>query len=103
MVLSRDTTLNPGDTVTLCEGNVDAVRLENAFIAGDSVGLATRDLCEGIGPAIRSGHRAAEAILSGCNYSLESINSHSANRNWVRGVLDFIFIGRDVKFMKKAA
>ena len=48
-------------------GSVDVVRLENAFITGDSVGLATRDLCEGIGPAIRSGHLAAEEILPGCD------------------------------------
>ncbi len=36
---------------------------ENAFIAGDAAGLATADMGEGIGPAIQSGFRAAEAIL----------------------------------------
>ena len=34
-------------------------RLGNAFVTGDAAGLATRDLCEGIGPAVRSGLRAA--------------------------------------------
>ena len=32
-----------------------AVRAGNAFIVGDAVGLATRDLGEGIGPAVASG------------------------------------------------
>ena len=31
-------------------GDVDVVRIDNAFITGDAAGLATRDLCEGIGP-----------------------------------------------------
>ncbi|MGH8167141.1 MAG: NAD(P)/FAD-dependent oxidoreductase, partial [Woeseiaceae bacterium] len=34
-------------------GSVDTVRLGNAFIVGDSVGLASKDLGEGIGPAVR--------------------------------------------------
>lgn len=72
-------------------GNVDVVRSGNAFIAGDSVGLATRDLCEGIGPAIRSGYRAADSILNGSEYSLESIEAFSADRGWVRTFLEFMF------------
>lgn len=72
-------------------GNVDVVRVDNAFIAGDSVGLATRDLCEGIGPAIRSGYRAADSILNGSEYSLESIEAFSADRGWVRTFLEFMF------------
>ena len=72
-------------------GNVDVVRVDNAFIAGDSVGLATRDLCEGIGPAIRSGYRAADSILNGSEYSLESIGAFSADRGWVRTFLEFMF------------
>ena len=46
-------------------GGVDVVRVDNAFITGDAVGLATRDLCEGIGPAIYSGHLAAASIIHG--------------------------------------
>jgi len=38
------------------------LRNRNAFIAGDAAGLATRDLGEGIGPAIRSGILVAESI-----------------------------------------
>ena len=46
-----------------------AVRSGNAFIAGDAAGLATLDMGEGIGPAIRSGVLAADAIASGGEYS----------------------------------
>jgi menaquinone-9 beta-reductase len=52
-------------------GRVEVVRRDNAFITGDAAGLATRDLGEGIGPAIRSGLRAAQAILEGAPYRLE--------------------------------
>ena len=46
-------------------GNVEMVRRDNAFITGDAAGLATRDLGEGIGPAVRSGLRAARSIIEG--------------------------------------
>ena len=75
-------------------GGVDVVRVENAFIAGDSVGLATRDLCEGIGPAIRSGHRAAGSIVDGAEYSLESIGAYSTERGMIRNFLEYMFVKR---------
>jgi menaquinone-9 beta-reductase len=53
------------------------VRSGNAFIAGDAAGLATLDMGEGIGPAIRSGILAADAIATGGDYSLESIPRYS--------------------------
>jgi flavin-dependent dehydrogenase len=49
------------------------VRRDNALIAGDAVGLATRDMGEGIGPAVRSGLLAAEAILDDTDYDVRSI------------------------------
>ncbi len=58
-------------------GNVDVVSDDNAYIVGDSVGLATRDMCEGIGPAVRSGLLAADSIVSGADYSLTGINKFS--------------------------
>ena len=75
-------------------GNVDVVRVDNAFITGDSAGLATRDLCEGIGPAVRSGHRAADAILTGAAYHLDDIEAFSADRGWVRNLLEYMFVKR---------
>jgi len=55
-------------------GNVDVISGDNAYIVGDSVGLATRDMCEGIGPAIKSGLLAARAIANGADYSLAGIS-----------------------------
>jgi flavin-dependent dehydrogenase len=49
------------------------VRRENALIVGDAVGLATRDMGEGIGPAVRSGLLAAEAILHDSDYDIRAI------------------------------
>ncbi|MBW2180123.1 MAG: NAD(P)/FAD-dependent oxidoreductase [Deltaproteobacteria bacterium] len=57
---------------------VKAVRIGNAFIVGDAAGLATLDMGEGIGPAVQSGIRAAEAIISGKPYSIKSIGRYSA-------------------------
>jgi len=58
-------------------GRVEVVRRDNAFITGDAAGLATRDLGEGIGPAVRSGLLAAEAILAGKDYRLEDVTGLS--------------------------
>jgi flavin-dependent dehydrogenase len=58
-------------------GSLDVVRVDNAFVTGDAAGLATRDLCEGIGPAIRSGQRAARSILSGVPYTLRGVTVDS--------------------------
>jgi flavin-dependent dehydrogenase len=54
-------------------GKVNAVSDGNVFIIGDAVGLATRDMCEGIGPAVRSGLLAAQSIVTGEPYSLAGI------------------------------
>jgi flavin-dependent dehydrogenase len=75
-------------------GRVDVVRIDNAFITGDAVGLATRDLCEGIGPAVRSGHLAAESILTGAEYSLEAIDAYTAEHAMVRKLLEYMFVKR---------
>ncbi len=54
------------------------VRLGNIFLIGDAAGLATRDLGEGIGPAVESGIRAAEAIARGRPYTARAIRAWSA-------------------------
>ncbi|MEW6405321.1 MAG: NAD(P)/FAD-dependent oxidoreductase, partial [Chloroflexota bacterium] len=53
------------------------VRRENVFLVGDAAGLATLDMGEGIGPAVRSGLLAAEAILGGGDYSLDELSKYS--------------------------
>lgn len=75
-------------------GNVECVRIDNAFITGDAAGLATRDLCEGIGPAIRSGQRAARAITDGEFYSLEDLAGFSSSYSAVRWLLEYMFVKR---------
>jgi flavin-dependent dehydrogenase len=70
-------------------GGVDKVRIGNAFITGDAAGLATRDLGEGIGPAIASAIRAAESILKGTEYRLDDVaaTSWAGLRNSIWGAL----------------
>ena len=48
-------------------------RIDNAFIIGD----ATRDMGEGIGPAVESGIKAAGSIITGTGYSLTSVTKYS--------------------------
>jgi flavin-dependent dehydrogenase len=73
-------------------GDVNTVRVGNAFIAGDAAGLATVDLAEGIGPAILSGQLAARAILTGGGYSLEQVPAHSPINPWLGRTLEKLLI-----------
>jgi flavin-dependent dehydrogenase len=66
-------------------------RVGNAFLTGDAAGLATRDLCEGIGPAIRSGQRAADAILNGSSYQLEGVTGASMGGGLISRWMDWAF------------
>ena len=68
-------------------GNVEVVRRGNAFITGDAAGLATHDLGEGIGPAIRSGLRAAQAITEAAPYELGDVSGTSLT-SIVRSMFD---------------
>ncbi|HSV86969.1 MAG TPA: NAD(P)/FAD-dependent oxidoreductase [Levilinea sp.] len=49
----------------------------NAFLVGDALGLATKDMGEGIGPAVQSGLLAAKAIARGGEYSVDHIPRYS--------------------------
>jgi flavin-dependent dehydrogenase len=66
-------------------------RLGNAFLTGDAAGLATRDLCEGIGPAIRSGQRAADSILHGSSYELDGVTGASLGGGLITRWMDWAF------------
>jgi len=68
---------DPGGFSYYLRGNVEVVRRDNAFITGDAAGHAARDLGEGIGPAIRSGLRAAAAILANEPYRLDDVTGLS--------------------------
>jgi flavin-dependent dehydrogenase len=47
------------------------------YLVGDAAGLATVDMGEGIGPAIQSGILAAETILAGGEYRVDTIPRYS--------------------------
>jgi flavin-dependent dehydrogenase len=72
-------------------GPLDPARIGNAFVTGDAAGLATRDLCEGIGPAIRSGQLAAKSILSGAPYSLADVTGSSLGGGLITRWMDWAF------------
>jgi flavin-dependent dehydrogenase len=77
-------------------GAGDAVHDRGAYILGDAAGLATRDLCEGIGPAVESGLRAAEAIAGGAPYSVRTISRYSLPSGLLGQTLAFLVAGRRV-------
>ena len=72
-------------------GNVEVARVDDAFLTGDAAGLATRDMCEGIGPAVRSGLRAADAILTNASYELKDVTGSSLGGGLVTRALDWAF------------
>ena len=73
-------------------GNAGTVRNDNAYIVGDAAALSTRDMCEGIGPAVRSALLAANSIVTGTDYSVDSISALSGT-GWVSRKLEQRFAG----------
>jgi len=57
-----------------------ALQKGNCYLVGDAAGLATKDMGEGIGPAVKSGILAANAIAHGTGYSLKSVPAYSLPR-----------------------
>ncbi|MCZ6889483.1 MAG: NAD(P)/FAD-dependent oxidoreductase [Gammaproteobacteria bacterium] len=53
------------------------VQKDRCYLIGDSAGLATVDLGEGIGPAVESGLLAAHAILGEADYARAGFTTHS--------------------------
>ncbi len=72
-----------GHSYYLRSGN-GSIRSGNAFLIGDAAGLATVDMGEGIGPAVRSGINAADAIAYNREYTLEGIPRRSIRWKWLR-------------------
>ncbi len=54
-----------------------SLQCDSAYLIGDAAGLATRDMGEGIGPAVRSGILAAKAIADGNHYRLDAVSRFS--------------------------
>jgi menaquinone-9 beta-reductase len=89
--LARGAQYDPAGYSYYLRGQVEVTRLDDAFITGDAAGLATRDMCEGIGPAVRSGLRAAEAIVKQVPYRLEDVTGASLGGGVVSRLLDWAF------------
>ena len=70
----------PGAAIYYIRGDSDHARIGNAFIVGDAAALATRDMGEGIGPAIQSGKLTAESIATGTPFSLHSVKRFSFSK-----------------------
>ncbi len=75
--LVRDYAYQPTGYSYFLRGEAGTVRQGNAFIVGDAVGLASVDMGEGIGPAVRSAVSAAAAIAQGREHTLEDISRYS--------------------------
>jgi flavin-dependent dehydrogenase len=89
--LARGATYEPTGYSYYLRGNVEVGRIEDAFVTGDAAGLATRDMCEGIGPAVRSGIRAAQAIVGKAEYELEDVTGASLGGGLASRLLDWAF------------
>ncbi len=71
---------------------IDVNRIANAFLIGDAAGLATRDMAEGIGPAVRSGILAANAIVDGADYNLDAVSAYSLPPGLQRRALEYLLL-----------
>ena len=87
--LARGAHYDPSGYSYYLRGPVQVVSRGNAFVAGDAAGLATRDMAEGIGPAVRSGLAAAESILTGAPYRLEAVTGASFGGGMASRLLDW--------------
>jgi len=75
--LVTERNFQPEGYIYYLRGNQAQFKRGNIFLVGDSIGLATLDMGEGIGPAVQSGLNAAGAILGGKEYSNSDINKYS--------------------------
>jgi len=78
--LVKNYALHPRGYVYYIRNGVETVRMENAFLIGDAAGLATRDMGEGIGPAVQSGILAARSIVEGKPFYLAKMKKNSFSR-----------------------
>ncbi len=56
---------------------IEAAAEDSVYLTGDSAGLATLDMGEGIEPAVHSGQIAAQALINHSPYSVHSIKRKS--------------------------
>jgi flavin-dependent dehydrogenase len=70
-------TWDSGGYTYYVRGKQDVTHHGRAYLAGDAAGLATTDLAEGIGPAVRSGIAVAEAIAADAEPCFAAIGRRS--------------------------
>jgi flavin-dependent dehydrogenase len=75
--LVRNHSYQPNAHCYYVRQRMPVARKGNAFLTGDAAGLATIDMAEGIGPAIRSGMLAADSIATGRPYTLDGIDTYT--------------------------
>jgi len=78
--LIKNSHFNARGSIYYIRNSVDIIRNDSLFLIGDAAGLATKDMGEGIGPAVKSGIIAADAISSGKPFSLSSVKKYSFPR-----------------------
>jgi len=78
---------DPGGYSYFVRGPADTMRRHNAFVVGDALGLATRDMCEGIGPAVRSGLLAANAIMDNVPPTLGAVGEFTIGNKFAHNAL----------------
>ncbi|MEQ8860330.1 MAG: NAD(P)/FAD-dependent oxidoreductase [Pseudomonadales bacterium] len=83
----------PGGYSYFLRDRADPRRRGNALVVGDSAGLATRDMCEGIGPAVRSGILAARSVMHGEPYDLSGVDAFTSTNPLVKKGLERMFVG----------
>jgi menaquinone-9 beta-reductase len=79
---------DPGGYSYFLRDKADPGRRGNALVVGDAAGLATRDMCEGIGPAVRSGLLAARAVITGAAFDLGSVGAFTSSNLLVKKGLE---------------
>jgi flavin-dependent dehydrogenase len=84
---------DPGGYSYFLRDTADPVRHGNALVVGDAAGLATRDMCEGIGPAVRSGLLAARSVMTDEPYELGGIDRFTSGNLLVKKGLERLFVG----------
>jgi flavin-dependent dehydrogenase len=88
-LVERTLILEPQGYSYYLRDGMQIIHHENAFLVGDAAGLATRDLAEGIGPAVRSGILAADAIADGIPYSLDAVSRYSLSERLASRALEY--------------
>ena len=87
MELVENRQFNPEGYVYYLRSPQECFEKDNIYLVGDAAGLATLDMGEGIGPAIRSGLMLAESILNNTKYSTAEIERFSLLPVYLRWII----------------